>query len=74
MSEDSVVRTEHYMSAILNPNGRDDGYGNKVRDKAVLECSIRHPRPELYSVVATGDKIKPVALAEGRHKSKRAAK
>lgn len=47
------------MSAIKNPTERADRYGNQVRDEAVFECSTKHPRAELFSVVARGDKIKP---------------
>ena len=64
MSEESVLDTENYMSAIINPTQREDRYGNKVRDKVVLECSMKHPKAELYSVVATGDKVKPKDFAK----------
>jgi hypothetical protein len=47
------------MSAIKNPTERPDHYGNRVRDEAVFECSAKHPRAELFSIVARGDKIKP---------------
>jgi hypothetical protein len=47
------------MSAIKNPTERADRYGNQVRDEVVFECSTKHPRAELFSVVARGDKIKP---------------
>jgi hypothetical protein len=47
------------MSAIKNPTERADRYGNQVRDEAIFECSTKHPRAELFSVVARGDKIKP---------------
>jgi hypothetical protein len=55
----SVVLKTHKMTAMENPNPRADRYGNSVRDRAVFECSARHPRPELFSVVPKGDCIKP---------------
>ena len=48
------------MTEIENPNPRADQYGNLVKDRAVFECSARHPRPELYGVIPKGDKIKPL--------------
>lgn len=59
MDESSVLRTNRHMTALENPNLRADRYGNNVRDQAVLECTSRHPRPELYSVIPIGDKNKP---------------
>lgn len=56
---DSVVSDPKYMTQLQNPNERADRYGNKVRDLAVLECTSRHPRPELFTVVPKGDVIKP---------------
>ena len=54
------VLIPHPQSTVLqNPRGRADRYGNVVRDLAVLECTARHPRPELFSVMPKGDKIKP---------------
>ncbi len=47
------------MTAIENPALRADRYGNSVRDRAIFECSARYPRPELFSVVPKGDRIKP---------------
>src|SRR5665213_2561838 len=51
------------MTVIENPNKRDDGYGNKVNDQAVFECTSKFPRAELYSVIPKGDRIKPCNLA-----------
>ena len=59
MSPDSKVIADDYMTAIQNPLARADRYGNMVNDRAVLECSARHPRPELFSVMPKGDAIKP---------------
>jgi len=55
------------LTAIQNVVPRDDGYGNRVRDKAVFECTARRPKLELISVVPTGDHIKP---AEAKAKEK----
>ncbi len=46
-------------TALQNNTGRADRYGNRVRDLAVLECTRKHPRPELFSVMPKGDTIKP---------------
>jgi hydroxymethylpyrimidine/phosphomethylpyrimidine kinase len=48
------------MQTIENPAHRTDRYGNQVHDRAVFECMSRHPRPELFSVVPKGDKIRPL--------------
>lgn len=55
----AVIVDSPYMTVIENPSLRADRYGNLVRDRAVLECSTRHPRPELYSVMPKGDVNKP---------------
>ena len=47
------------MTTMENPNMRADRYGNRVRDRVVFECTARHPRPELFSVIPKGDLIKP---------------
>jgi hypothetical protein len=47
------------MTIMENPNRRADRYSNFVRDRAVFECSARHPRPELFSVIPKGDSTKP---------------
>jgi hypothetical protein len=59
MDSASVVLDTPKMTAMENPCPRADGYGNSVRDRIVFECSARHPRPELFSVVPKGDSIKP---------------
>jgi len=55
----AVVLRTRKMTAMENPLERVDGYGNRVRDRAIFECTSRHPRPELFSVVPKGDVIKP---------------
>jgi len=47
------------MTLLQNQVGRADRYGNTVKDLAVFECTARHPRPELFSVMPKGDMIKP---------------
>jgi len=59
MHSESVVLDTSKMTAMENPNLRADRYGNMVKDRAVFECTVRHPRPELFSVVPRGDLIKP---------------
>lgn len=60
MGEDAVTRVAiDGSTTIQNNTVRDDGYGNKVRDKAVLECTKRRPTPELFSVMPKGDTNKP---------------
>jgi hypothetical protein len=59
MDPGSVVFKVPTMTAMENPCPRADRYGNWVRDRIVFECSARHPRPELYSVIPKGDAIKP---------------
>jgi L-fucose mutarotase/ribose pyranase (RbsD/FucU family) len=58
MNAAAVVVPAATMTAIENPLPRADRYGNAVRDRAIFECSARHPRPELFSVVPKGDRIK----------------
>ncbi len=59
MDAQSVVVTSTRMTTIQNPIPRADRYGNQIRDKAVLECTRRHPRAELFTVVPKGDTNKP---------------
>lgn len=56
----AIVLDATHMTIMENPNPRLDRYGNSVRDRAIFECSTRHPLPELFSVVPKGDNIKPV--------------
>jgi hypothetical protein len=55
----SIARESFRGTTVENTNQRDDGYGNLVLDRAVLECTARHPRPELFSVIPKGDRNKP---------------
>ena len=56
----AIVLDATHMTIMENPNPRLDRYGNLVRDRAIFECSTRHPLPELFSVVPKGDNIKPI--------------
>jgi hypothetical protein len=59
MDSGSVFVHNPTMTILQNQTGRSDRYGNVVRDLAVFECTARHPRPELFSVMPKGDAIKP---------------
>jgi hypothetical protein len=59
ISPESVAHLDVFVSYTQNPNPRDDGYGNRVNDRAIFEMTARKPRAELYSVMPKGDKIKP---------------
>jgi hypothetical protein len=59
MSPLSQLRISPKMTAIENPAAREGGYGNRVNDKAVLECTAKFPRAELYSVIPRGDENRP---------------
>jgi hypothetical protein len=59
MDATASVLTAVAMTAMENPNLRADRYGNSVRDRVIFECSARYPRPELFSAVPKGDRIKP---------------
>jgi len=53
------------MTVLQNPLYTDSGYGCRVRVELTLECTARHPRSELFSVVPRGDlKHKPQKLRE----------
>jgi hypothetical protein len=66
MDETAVFRVGPKMDGLVSSQKRDDGYGNEVTDEAVLECSMKFPRPELYSVIPKGDQIKPPKNNTGR--------
>ncbi|MGO9127961.1 MAG: hypothetical protein ACLP6G_24110 [Terriglobales bacterium] len=59
MDEKAVVQVSSKMTLLKNETAREDGYGNWVTDKAIFECTSRHPRPELFSVIPAGDKTRP---------------
>jgi hypothetical protein len=60
LSAASVVFANPKMTALESPQGRPDGYGNTVHDRAIFECTQRKPRAELFSVIPKGDSQKPV--------------
>jgi len=59
MDAQSVVVASPRMTTIQNPIPRADRYGNQIQDKAVLECTRRHSKAELFTVVPKGDNNKP---------------
>ena len=59
MEADSIARESFRGTTLESTRPRNDSYGNAVRDRAVLECTARHPRPELFSVIPKGDVNKP---------------
>jgi len=59
MDAASVVVVPSKMAAMENAIPRADRYGNTVRDRVVFECSVRHPRAELFGVMPKGDLNKP---------------
>lgn len=61
LHSDSTFVPSTRGTAIENPNPRNDGYGNQVNDRAVLELTSRKPKSELYSVIPKGDTNKPKA-------------
>jgi hypothetical protein len=63
----AAIFVHHPINTTLqNRSGRVDRYGNLVKDLAVFECSARHPRPELFSVMPKGDVNKPAAMRPKR--------
>jgi hypothetical protein len=50
-----VPRGTTLQSGVARP----DGYGNMVRDQAVLDVTARKPRIEVFSVIPKGDRISP---------------
>ena len=70
MDADSIIRMSQKMTALQSCKKRDDGYGNQVTDEAVLECTGKYPRPELYSVIPKGDDLKPGSKQEGKEKGR----
>lgn len=59
LSVDSVVIIEKHMTALVSQLTRLDGYGNTVRDRAILELQQRKPKGEVYSVIPKGDRGGP---------------
>ncbi|HUD21420.1 MAG TPA: hypothetical protein VMQ60_01115 [Acidobacteriaceae bacterium] len=59
LSDASEVIVTPYMTGLQNPVSRVDRLGNRVHDRAILECTKYRPNPELFSVQPKGDWIKP---------------
>jgi hypothetical protein len=57
--ETAEFMPEGRMTTITTITPGQDRRGNQVIDRAIFECSQRKPRPELYSVIPKGDKIRP---------------
>ena len=72
LAADSVVVASRRMTALDAPKRRADGYGNWVRDRAILELTQRRPRAELFSVIPKGDANKPSDCEKEKGRSKAA--
>lgn len=59
MAPTSKVVVGQKMTALRSTVERADGYGNLVKDEAILELTQRRPKAELFSVIPRGDKNKP---------------
>lgn len=59
LADTAVAVANPRMTAMDSAVERDDGYGNKVRDRAIFECTQRKPRAELFSVIPRGDRVLP---------------
>lgn len=59
LCDHSVVVAGHRMMALQNKTGRQDGYGNSVKDLVILEITSRRPRSEAFSAIPKGDSNKP---------------
>lgn len=59
LADTAVIIANPRMTAMDSAVERDDGYGNKIRDRAIFECTQRKPRAELFSVIPRGDAISP---------------
>ena len=65
MDQSAQVHTHTRMTTMMAISARKDKYGNEqIFDQAVFECTVRHPRPELYSVIPHGDTIRPPKKAQ----------
>jgi hypothetical protein len=65
MDAAAVVLAHTRMTTMTTTNPRKDKYGNtEILDQTVFECTVRHPRPELYSVIPHGDIIRPLKKAK----------
>ncbi len=59
MGPGCILRLRETGTAFESPTPRDDGYGNLVKDRVVLECNKYKPKTELRSAIPIGDTNKP---------------
>jgi hypothetical protein len=59
LHETAVFTPGPSMSQIVSCTEREDGYGNRVIDTAVLGCDSKYPHSELYSIIPKRDHNKP---------------
>lgn len=59
LSATATVLVGPRITSLKSTVGRADGYGNIVLDEVVLECTLRYPKAEAYSVSPKGDKGGP---------------
>jgi hypothetical protein len=59
LQETAVFTPGPSMSQIVSCAEREDGYGNRVIDTAVLGCDAKYPHSELYSIIPKRDHVKP---------------
>jgi hypothetical protein len=57
--DSSLIHAEPRATFMQSALEREDGYGNRVFDRAVLGLSARSTRIEIYSVMPKGDIFKP---------------
>jgi hypothetical protein len=69
MHESCEFHANPKMNSLVSREARNDGYGNTIFDETAFECSVGYPRPELYSVIPKGDKIKPRAEEKNRNRA-----
>lgn len=55
LSATSEVLINAFQTTLQNTVERDDGYGHKVHDRGVLECTKRKPKAEIFSAMPRGD-------------------
>ena len=59
LASSSTIEIEKHMTAVVSASLRNDGYGNMVRDRVILELQQRKPRGEVYSAIPKGDRGGP---------------
>jgi hypothetical protein len=56
LADGAVLVKTQKATVLQNRVPRMDRYGSLVQDQAVLECTTRHPWPELFSVIPKNDR------------------